>query len=202
MDLSRPVVVQRHSYLPIFPHMGGLPMGQKLVKSGSTWAKLAEPISLKPLDGFKPFEVLWNCLYLYLCNTMVIWPWPWIFMVKFWECCISGMEGPIDMERKGCDSIGCYTQFLTFNFDFNHNLDLGFPRSNLEKSRISGMGWPIDMERKRCESIECWTHVVTFNFPLTHDLDLDLGFSRSNLENTVSQEWEGRLTWNQRDVSW
>ena len=67
------------------------------------------------------------------------------------------------------------------------------------KSRISGMGWPIDMGWKGCESIECWTHVVAFNFPLTHDLDL--GFSRSNFENAVSQEWEGRLTWNKRDVS-
>ena len=67
------------------------------------------------------------------------------------------------------------------------------------KSRISGMGWPIDMGWKGCESIECWTHVVAFNFPLTHDLDH--GFSRSNFENAVSQEWEGRLTWNERDVS-
>ena len=40
---------------------------------------------------------------------------------------------------------------------------------------------------------------MAFNFPLTHDLDL--GFSRSNFENAVSQEWEGRLTWNEGDVS-
>ena len=64
---------------------------------------------------------------------------------------------------------------------------------------ISGMGWPIDIGWKGCESIGCWTHVVTFNLPLTHDLDL--GFSRSNFENAVSPEWEGRLTWNERDVS-
>ena len=79
------------------------------------------------------------------------WPWPWIFKVKFW------------------------------------------------KSHISGMWWPIEMERKGCESIECWTHGMAFNFPLTYDVDL--GFSRSNFENAVSQEWEGRLTWNERDVS-
>ena len=40
-------------------------------------------------------------------------------------------------------------------------------------------------------------HAVTFNVHLTHDLDL--GFSRSNFENAVSQEWKGRLTWNERD---
>ena len=68
------------------------------------------------------------------------------------------------------------------------------------KSLIFWMGWPIDMERKGwCESIECWTHVVTFNVHLFHDLDL--GFSRSNFEKVVSQQWDGRLTWNERDVS-
>ena len=39
-------------------------------------------------------------------NIMVIWPWPWIFKVKFWKCCILGMWGPIDMERKEYESIG------------------------------------------------------------------------------------------------
>ena len=68
------------------------------------------------------------------------------------------------------------------------------------KSRISGMGWPIDMESKGCVLIECWTHVVTFNFPLTHDLGV--GFSRSNFKKVLSYEWDGRLTWNKRDVSW
>ena len=66
------------------------------------------------------------------------------------------------------------------------------------KSHISGMGWLICMELKGCESIECWIHVVTFNVHFTHDLDL--GFSRSNFENAVSQEWVGRLTWNERDL--
>ena len=67
------------------------------------------------------------------------------------------------------------------------------------KSRISGMGWSIDMGWKWCESIECWTHVVTFNFPLTHDLGLR--FSRSDFKKVLSYEWDGRLTWNRRDVS-
>ena len=62
------------------------------------------------------------------------------------------------------------------------------------------MGWPIDLERTGCESIECWTHAVTFNVHLFHELDL--GFSRSNFEKkVVSQEWDGRLTWNERDVT-
>ena len=83
---------------------------------------------------------------------MVIWPWPRIFRVEVWKCFISGMGGPIDMEQKGCELIGCYTHFVIFNLDLSH--------------------------------------------------DLDLGFSRSNFEKVVSQEWDGRLRWNERDVSW
>ena len=61
------------------------------------------------------------------------------------------------------------------------------------------MGWPIDMELKGCELVEGWTHAVTFNGHLPHDLCL--GFSRSNFEKVVYQEWDDRLTWNERDVS-
>ena len=119
---------------------------------------------------------------------MVIWPWPWIFKVRFGKCCISGMEEPIDMEQKGCELIGCYTHFVNFNVPLSHDLDLGFSRSNFWKLLILWMGWPIDMERKGCESIEWWTHVVTFKVHLFHDLDL--GFSRSNFEKVV---WVDRM---------
>ena len=82
---------------------------------------------------------------------------------------------------------------MTWNFDLNHDLDLGLSRSNFEKKcRISGMGWPIDIDQERCESIECWTHIVISNFYLTHHLDL--GFSKLDILITVSQDREGRLT--------
>ena len=74
------------------------------------------------------------------------WPWPWIFKVKFWKCCISGMGWPIDMERKGCEWIGCYTHFVTFNI-----LPLPWPWPWIFKVKF----WLIDMEWKGCESIEC-----------------------------------------------
>ena len=80
------------------------------------------------------------------------WPWPLIFKVKFCKCCISGMGWPTDMEWKGCESIECYTHFVTCNFDLNHDLDWIF-KVKFWKSCISGMGWQIDMERKKCESI-------------------------------------------------
>ena len=64
------------------------------------------------------------------------WPWPIIYKVNFLICCISEMGGPIDMEWKGCESIGCYTHFVTFDLDLNHDLDLGFSRSILKKSYL------------------------------------------------------------------
>ena len=57
------------------------------------------------------------------------------------------------------------------------------------------MGGPIDMERKVYESIGYYTYFVNLSY------DLDLGFSRTNFKNAVYQEWEGKSTRNQKDVS-
>ena len=43
---------------------------------------------------------------------------------------------------------------------------------------------------KGCELKGSHTHSVTLNLDL-----IALGFSRSNFEIAVSQEWEGQLTW-------
>ena len=57
------------------------------------------------------------------------------------------------------------------------------------------MGGTVDNEQKGYQSIGCYAYFVTLSF------DLDLRFSRSNFENAASQEWEGRLAWNQKDES-
>ena len=58
-----------------------------------------------------------------------LWPWPLNFKVKFWKSRNSAMGCQIDMEQKGCESIGCRTHIVTLNFDLTHDLDLGFSRS-------------------------------------------------------------------------
>ena len=40
------------------------------------------------------------------------WPWPWIFMVKFWNSCISEWEGRLTM-HKGCGSRSFMTMTVT-----------------------------------------------------------------------------------------
>ena len=37
--------------------------------------------------------------------------------------------------------------------------------------------------------------------PFDHTHGLDLGVSRSEFEKASSQEWDGRLTWHEKDVS-
>ena len=63
VDLSGPVIVHCHSYLPICP-IWVCPWAKNLSNQAALGPDFAEPISLKPLDGFIPFEVLWNCLDL------------------------------------------------------------------------------------------------------------------------------------------
>ena len=65
--------------------------------------------------------------------------------------------------------------------------------------RIFGMVCWIDMKRKGSVSIGCRANYVTLTFDLIHDLDLE--FSRSNLEITVSQEWLVWLMWNKKEVN-
>ena len=61
------------------------------------------------------------------------WPWPLNFKVKFWKSRNSAMGCQIDMEWKGCESIGGSTHLVTLNYDLTHDLDPWFSRSNFEK---------------------------------------------------------------------
>ena len=42
---------------------------------------------------------------------------------------------------------------------------------------------------------------MTLPFDHTHDLDLGVEMSRSESEIALSHEWDGRLTWNEKDAS-
>ena len=164
-------------------------MGQKLVKSGSTWARLCGThISettgwiytiYSSMELSRPVVVQHHghltlaldfqsqiLKMLYLRNGRA----DWHGMKGMWT---DGMLHPL-----------CVFQHSPHPWSWPWNFKVKFLRSC-----ISGMGWPIDMEWRGCESKKCWTHVVAFKIYLTHDLDL--GISRSNFENAVSQEWDG-----------
>ena len=42
---------------------------------------------------------------------------------------------------------------------------------------------------------------MTLPFDHTHDLDPGVEISRSKSEIALSQEWDGQLTWNKKDVT-
>ena len=89
---------------------------------------------------------------LYQLCDLELWLWPWILKVKFLKSSNIAIWGWIDMEPKGWESIGCWTQVATLNF---------WPHL-----------WP-------------WPWIFKVKFLIA-----------------IFYEWEGRLTWNQRDVSW
>ena len=63
VELSRPLVVHCHGHLPICP-IWACPWAKTCKICHRLGPDFAERISLKLLDGFTPFQVLWACLDL------------------------------------------------------------------------------------------------------------------------------------------
>ena len=115
---------------------------------------------------------------------------------------ISGMVGPIDVKQKGSASVGYWAQYVTLAFDLTHDLDLGCFKVKFRNSSFSGIVGLINVKWKRSELIWYWADCMTLPFDHTHDLDLGVEISMSESERALSQEWDGRLTWNEKGVSY
>ena len=105
----------------------------------------------------------------------------------------------IDVKRKGSALVGYWVQYVTLTFDLTHDLGLGCFKVKFRNSSISRIIGLIDVKWKGSELIWHWADCMTLPFDHTHDLDL--GVSRSESEIAISQEWGGRLTMNEKDVS-
>ena len=112
---------------------------------------------------------------------------------------MSGIIGPIDVKQKGSASVGYWVYYVTLTLDLTYDLNLGFCNIIFWNSCISGIVGLINMKLKGSKLIRYWADYMTFPFDHTHDLDLEV--SRSVFEISLSQEWNGWLTWNERDVS-
>ena len=53
------------------------------------------------------------------------WPWPWIFMVKFWNSCISEWEGRLTLHKGGGGRSGGSRSFMTMT------ITIWWPRSGV-----------------------------------------------------------------------
>ena len=133
-------------------------------------------------------RLTWNKMEIHQMDAgLIVWPRPFTlpmtltldFQDQILKSCISRRGGSIDMERKGCESLGCWTYYVTFSYD----LGLGTFKFKFWNSHISGMGGLIDMDWKGCESDTnavptmqpwCLTTTMTWHWIF--------GFSRSTLK--------------------
>ena len=176
-----------------------LPLGQQLVKWGCTWARQCGT-HITETTGW--IYTIWSSMEL--SRPVVVQHHGQLTFTLDFQGQILKM---LYLRNGGADWHGTSRMWINRMLyplcDFQHSPHpWTWPwifKFKFWKSHISRMGWPIDMKLKGCESMEFWTHDVTFNVHLTHDIDL--GFSRSTFEKVVAQEWDGRLTWNDRDVS-
>ena len=112
---------------------------------------------------------------------------------------ISGMVGLIGVKRKRSASVGYWYYYYTLTFDLTHDLDLGCFKVKFRNCCIPRIIGLIVVKWNGSEWIGYWANCMTL--PFDHNCDLDLGISRSESEMTLSQEWDGRLTWNEKDLS-
>ena len=118
--------------------------------------------------------------------------------------------------------------YITLTFDPTDDTDLGSSRSNFQVDvfqdwmvwltwnkrdmnwdDVGSIRWPSSLIPAMTLTLDfegqfsnrwCGFHYITLTFDPTHDLDL--GFSRSNFQVDVFQEWMVRLTWHKRDMNW
>ena len=142
---------------------------------------------LLPLTS-KPFEL--NLTYLAqsiygsgeMHSMTFPWPWPKVMAVA------SIIKNLLVCAIKWEPLIGSLQNLGCFKVKFRY-------------SSISGIVALIDVKWKRSELIWYWADCMTFPFDHTHDLDPGVEISRSKSEIALSQEWDGQLTWNEKDVS-
>ena len=119
----------------------------KLLKKNSTPEFLPFFMSWSDWHGTK---VIWIVTMSDPLYHLDLWPhpwhWPWIFKVKFWDSCVSGMGGPIDMEKKGYESIGCWTRYMTLTFDLHPWLLLWVSNVIYHDIAVSGLDGSDSLE--------------------------------------------------------
>ena len=150
----------------------GLPIGQKLVKSGNTWARLCGT-HISETSGW--IHTIWSSVEWF--RPAVVHHHHYLTLTLDFQGQILRMlylrNGRVDWHGgKGMWGDRMLHPLCDFQLSPHPCTWPWIFKLKFCKSRISKMGWPVDMESKGSESIECWTNVVTFNVHLNHDIDL------------------------------
>ena len=85
----------------------GLPIGQKLVKSGSTWAILCGTHISETAEWIYTIQSSMELSRPVVMQHHGHFILTLGFQGQILKMRHSGMGGPVDMEPKGCESIGC-----------------------------------------------------------------------------------------------
>ena len=122
----------------------------------------------------------------------------------FWPCRRNGWSDWCKTKRK---YVGWMLGILCA-FDLTQDLDLGFFKVKFLNSYISGIVWPdwCEMKRKRINKILGQPYVLVlwphpWPWPSSFKVSEKKKVSRSVFQIALSQEWDSRLTWSERDVS-
>ena len=121
-----------------------------------------------------------------LCD-LEIRAWPWIFKVKTLKSCIPGVGWPVNMEGRGCESIGCWTHYVSFTSNLTHDLGLGFSRLN-----FSHIPWILTSSGTKGMWVRC--DVIPTMQPWTCDIFLPVGYSTHRIhwpsDCGLMQNWQ------------
>ena len=132
-------------------------------------------------------------------HRVLLWPWtwPWIFKGKYLIRYIYEKWSDCHETKNGCNDwtlgLKCSHKFILWPWPWHWIF-----KFQLFNRCISGMAEPIGAKWKGDKLTGWWANKVTVTFYHTHGLDN--GFWRPDFEIVVSQEWEGRLTWNKGGV--
>ena len=112
---------------------------------------------------------------------------------------ISGMVDPIDVKQKGSELVGYWVWCVILIFDLTGDLDFGCFKVKFRNSCIFGIVGLIDVKWKRSKSIGYWADCMTLPFDHIWSWSWSLKFKESEI--ALSQEWDGWLTWKEKNVS-
>ena len=93
-----------------------------------------------------------------LCYETLVVNWQnWLFTL-FHQSRSVLSPNPIDRERKGWESIKCWTHVVAWNFDLTHHLDLGFSRWNIEMAVSQEWEGQMTWNERYVSWIWCWMY--------------------------------------------
>ena len=125
------------------------------------------------------------------CDQQVwprLWPWPWIFKVKYRICYISAKNGPIATKQKTNISIELQASNVTNGFDLDHDFDLWILKVKCDLD-LWPHTWPwpwIFMVKFRNSCISEWEGRLTL---------LKGGCSRLFMTMTLNIWWQRSGVW-------